>query len=263
LEQSESLPRGTSSSLHTQASSDTDANSRRPFESRWLDPVAAEWSDSVDSAQPEPIPEVPEPESPGDDGHILEATTSTEVASSTAGDDDEIGQREERPTTAPDIVVDDVDERTPLLHNGQLASSRTTKQHKDPGQLESQDLFLKQGSIQDARTRTVTFWRTLRERETWTPRSIGGNALTGVKAVTFALPAVFLGWLLNVLDALSYGTILFPLGEPMFENTGPDGIAIFFVSTIISQVIYSARSKFKGGVGKNESIHSRVDESSC
>ena len=63
------------------------------------------------------------------------------------------------------------------------------------------------------------------------------------------LPAVFLGLLLNLLDALSYGMILFPLGNPIFSDLGADGISIFFVSTIISQLVFSATSVFKGGVG--------------
>lgn len=62
--------------------------------------------------------------------------------------------------------------------------------------------------------------------------------------------AVFLGLLLNLLDALSYGYILFPLGAPIFSQTGPDGISIFFVSCIVSQLCYSlGLSSFRGGVG--------------
>jgi SulP family sulfate permease len=73
-------------------------------------------------------------------------------------------------------------------------------------------------------------------------------------AATFAslqtLSAVFLGLLLNILDALSYGYILFPLGTSMFSQTGPDGISIFFVSCIVSQLCYSlGLSMFRGGVG--------------
>ncbi|PVI07212.1 sulfate transporter family protein-like protein [Periconia macrospinosa] len=62
--------------------------------------------------------------------------------------------------------------------------------------------------------------------------------------------AVFLGLLLNILDALSYGYILFPLGSPIFSQTGPDGISIFFVSCIVAQLSYSfGLSVFRGGVG--------------
>lgn len=63
------------------------------------------------------------------------------------------------------------------------------------------------------------------------------------------LPAVFVGLILNILDALSYGMILFPLGNPIFANLGPAGISIFYVSTIVSQVVFSTGSIFKGGVG--------------
>lgn len=46
------------------------------------------------------------------------------------------------------------------------------------------------------------------------------------------------------------GMILFPLGEPIFANTGPDGISMFYVSCIVSQLVYSCGgSIFKGGVG--------------
>ncbi|TGJ81782.1 hypothetical protein E0Z10_g6983 [Xylaria hypoxylon] len=63
------------------------------------------------------------------------------------------------------------------------------------------------------------------------------------------LPAVIVGLLLNILDALSYGMILFPLSNPVFANLGPAGISIFYVSTIVSQLTFSMASTFKGGVG--------------
>lgn len=64
------------------------------------------------------------------------------------------------------------------------------------------------------------------------------------------LPAVILGCLLNILDALSYGMILFPLGAPIFESLGPAGISMFYVSCIVSQLTYSCGgSIFKGGIG--------------
>lgn len=69
------------------------------------------------------------------------------------------------------------------------------------------------------------------------------------------IPAVMLGLLLNILDALSYGMILFPLGQPIFEKLGPDGISMFYVSCIISQLVFSlGGSVFKGGIG-SEMVH--------
>ncbi|KAK3501260.1 sulfate transporter family-domain-containing protein [Neurospora crassa] len=63
------------------------------------------------------------------------------------------------------------------------------------------------------------------------------------------LPAVIVGLLLNILDALSYGMILFPLANPIFSSLGSAGISIFYISTIISQLTFSLGSVFKGGVG--------------
>ncbi|KAI1001576.1 Uncharacterized protein K3495_g6623 [Podosphaera aphanis] len=64
------------------------------------------------------------------------------------------------------------------------------------------------------------------------------------------LPAVFLGILLNILDALSYGLILFPRGLPPFAKLGSAGISMFYISCIVSQLVFSCGgSKFKGGIG--------------
>lgn len=69
------------------------------------------------------------------------------------------------------------------------------------------------------------------------------------KPITY-LPAVFLGTLLNVLDALSYGMIMFPIGEVVFSNMGPSGLSMFYVSTVISQLVFSlGGSAFKSGIG--------------
>ena len=44
--------------------------------------------------------------------------------------------------------------------------------------------------------------------------------------------------------------ILFPLGHSIFSNLGADGLSMFYVSCIISQLVYSCGgSAFKGGVG--------------
>jgi len=44
--------------------------------------------------------------------------------------------------------------------------------------------------------------------------------------------------------------ILFPLGQSIFSDLGPDGLSIFYVSCIVSQLVYSCGgSIFKGGIG--------------
>ncbi|SGZ47662.1 CIC11C00000001904 [Sungouiella intermedia] len=70
-----------------------------------------------------------------------------------------------------------------------------------------------------------------------------------VRAASY-LPAVFLGTLLNVLDGLSYGMIMFPLGEAIFSGMAPSGLSMFYISTVISQLVYSlGGSAFKSGIG--------------
>jgi SulP family sulfate permease len=64
------------------------------------------------------------------------------------------------------------------------------------------------------------------------------------------LPAVLLGVLLNLLDSLSYGIIIFPKHESMPSTYVQSGISMFLVSTIVAQLVYaSGLSKFKGGNG--------------
>jgi SulP family sulfate permease len=92
-----------------------------------------------------------------------------------------------------------------------------------------------------------------------------------------ALPAVLLGCLLNILDALSYGMLIFPAsppftgvrvstdsigstmhstmqstleGTPETVNLIPAGVSMFFVSALVAQVVYSAGgSGFAGANG--------------
>ncbi|KAG6846511.1 hypothetical protein H0H93_013482, partial [Arthromyces matolae] len=64
-----------------------------------------------------------------------------------------------------------------------------------------------------------------------------------------SIPAVLLGSLLNILDGVSYGMIMFP-GTPTFENFGPMGVSMFFLSTAVSQAVYNfGGSAFAGANG--------------
>ncbi|WVQ82197.1 hypothetical protein IAT38_004325 [Cryptococcus sp. DSM 104549] len=63
------------------------------------------------------------------------------------------------------------------------------------------------------------------------------------------LPSVILGLLLNVLDGVSYGMILFP-ATPVFADFGSLGVSMFFMSCIVSQLTFSlGGSIFPGGNG--------------
>ncbi|KAK8864231.1 hypothetical protein IAR55_001477 [Kwoniella newhampshirensis] len=64
-----------------------------------------------------------------------------------------------------------------------------------------------------------------------------------------ALPSVILGLLLNVLDGVSYGMILFP-ANAVFVDFGSLGVSMFFMSCIVSQLVFSlGGSIFPGGNG--------------
>lgn len=71
-----------------------------------------------------------------------------------------------------------------------------------------------------------------------------------VKRPLSYIPSVILGVLLNILDGLSYGMILFPVAHPIFANLGPSGLSMFYVSCIVSQLVFSlGASTFHSGVG--------------
>lgn len=151
----------------------------------------------------------------------------------------------------PGVVIQDT-ERTPLLPVPRL--SRLDSQPKQRSALgqpsqrttsSSLPLRVKE-TFSSGRERVLGLGRSLSNPKHYTKDALVSSALGSVQIMS----AVFLGLLLNLLDALSYGYILFPLGAPIFSQTGPDGISIFFVSCIVSQLCYSlGLSVFKGGVG--------------
>ncbi|RCK62962.1 hypothetical protein Cantr_08906 [Candida viswanathii] len=64
------------------------------------------------------------------------------------------------------------------------------------------------------------------------------------------IPGVFLGTLLNILDGLSYGMIMFPIGDAIFAQVAPAGLSMFYMSCIVSQLVYSlGGSAFRAGIG--------------
>jgi MFS superfamily sulfate permease-like transporter len=88
------------------------------------------------------------------------------------------------------------------------------------------------------------------------PRGVWGSVKANFNVRSLLLdplsyiPAVFLGLLMNVLDALSYGLIIFP-NEDIFPTSAPSaGISIFFITTVVAQITYSiGLSRFKGANG--------------
>ncbi|KAG1897802.1 sulfate transporter family-domain-containing protein [Suillus fuscotomentosus] len=70
-----------------------------------------------------------------------------------------------------------------------------------------------------------------------------------VRTVLKSLPAVLLGTLLNILDGVSYGMIIFP-AFGVFAGLGGMGVSMFFVSTVVAQLVYCfGGSSFAGANG--------------
>ncbi|KJY02532.1 sulfate transporter family protein, partial [Zymoseptoria brevis] len=143
-----------------------------------------------------------------------------------------------------------IGERTPLLPRERLPSHRKKPRKASTGVEEEnvppRGIWNRLGhhypSLHAARKRVAI----LASPKSWDMRQVAHAVV--VKPVK-TLPAVFLGLLLNLLDALSYGIILFPLGEEVFQDLGADGVSMFYVSCIVSQLVYSTGSIFRGGVG--------------
>ncbi|KAI4525505.1 hypothetical protein K525DRAFT_261215 [Schizophyllum commune Loenen D] len=84
-------------------------------------------------------------------------------------------------------------------------------------------------------------------RGTLTRDAAADVATQGLKA----LPAVLLGTLLNILDAVSYGILVFPTAEPFISlGITSAGVSMFFITAVVSQLVYTlGGSSFKGGNG--------------
>ncbi|KAI9894131.1 MAG: hypothetical protein M1814_003985 [Vezdaea aestivalis] len=153
-------------------------------------------------------------------------------------------------TTAAEIPYNTPQESTSLFHR-----SIDTEQYgaidRLRSDLESQKTRRRPQSnarrkLQQLAEGTRSYIQILTSPKSWNKNAIRKQLSVGLLR---CLSAVFIGLLLNILDALSYGTILFPRNDP-FGNMEADGITLFYVSTVISQLVFSCGgSVFKGGVG--------------
>ena len=229
--------------------SEADPTTRPRSEDRFHILEQREGRSSSELLRPEVIEEVSEPNSLGS------SPSGTPRAIDPHNDERREGMGYDAEYVSSVVVeeADDEIETTSLLPKARLSKTQHKPQYGAIGELEDYK------SERTARwSRIVNFMSRAKQS--------GGNKLTivtspkrwdkgaiwrqGVVAPVRPLPAVFLGLLLNLLDGLSYGIILFPLGENVFKDTAGDGISIFFVSTIVSQLVYTlGGSIFKGGVG--------------
>ncbi|KAF2156049.1 hypothetical protein K461DRAFT_87405 [Myriangium duriaei CBS 260.36] len=178
------------------------------------------------------------------------ATSSASVDTPSAMPDLPIGQsgyvNEDEDHYAPN-------EGTPLIAGRRASSPKKPHQidGTDEADIERQDDHDRsrwhsiQRPLQHWRDAVFKAHRVALNPKSWDKEKI----ITGALRPVYMVPAVFLGVLLNLLDALSYGIILFPLGEDIFSAMGPDGVSMFYVSCMVSQIVTSTGSVFKGGVG--------------
>ncbi|KAL2828931.1 sulfate transporter family-domain-containing protein [Aspergillus cavernicola] len=152
-----------------------------------------------------------------------------------------------RPSDSADAEGEDTStERTSLLTKSPSNASRSYGIASDvEGQVYTPEET--SGAFPRALSKILASFQILSHPKSWDGRTVWRRGIVHPMSL---LPSVFLGLLLNILDALSYGMILFPLGEPIFSNLGSDGISMFYVSTIIAQLVFSCGgSIFRGGVG--------------
>ncbi|KAF2653927.1 sulfate transporter family protein-like protein [Lophiostoma macrostomum CBS 122681] len=231
---------------------DSDAASGRRTGSMSYDLDTGEGRASSDSYGTDPIEEEDsEPESPETVIHAPPRGLFTSVLSSRQ--DSKHQQAHGRSGWDVPNPVAQGTETTPLLPRARLsradssaASQRITKGSGSSAPSSTRSWTKVGESFAAGRKHMVGTGRSLLNPKTYTKEAVLGKATASLQT----LSGVFLGLLLNILDALSYGYILFPLGSPIFSQTGPDGISIFFVSCIVSQLCYSlGLSVFRGGVG--------------
>lgn len=205
------------------------------------------------------ILEVPEPPSPDGQEDDLDADAGPSVLAnllkrsppqsiapdqpSVEHEDDNVDDHQAEQEQRRVSHTDDATEQTPLLtritSNGRRSYSDLEGQ-KSQAKSSWFNGFVEVGHRMEERMSVAI------NPKKWDRQALWKNA---VLTPTSCLPAVAVGLLLNILDALSYGMILFPLGKPIFSHLGSAGISVFYVSTIVSQITFSSGSIFKGAVG--------------
>lgn len=134
-----------------------------------------------------------------------------------------------------------VDERTPLVQ-------RRSSQSSPPRKRAPEDVA---GAVTAWVSGLGSAMKEAREKVGQAARSVtrANVKQVGHESVQ-AVPAVILGVLMNILDGVSYGMIMFPTNVPVFAEFGGIGVSMFFVSCCVSQLVYTGGgSIFKGGNG--------------
>lgn len=220
----------------------------------------------IESSRPEAIPEVSEPASPKSMRSKRYSPPPSALSAMLKGsgtledeDDDELFTVSSlddglvQPVVVSEGIISQPSERTTLLLKKAAYGSEHAPDYGSTHDLENQKVAEETAmtKIRRALTQTqekgVRIGQTVVSLKSWDKRAIWVHM---IRQPANYVPPVILGLLLNILDALSYGMILFPLGQPIFAGLGVDGISMFYVSCIVSQLVYSlGGSIFRGGIG--------------
>ncbi|KAJ7117895.1 sulfate transporter family-domain-containing protein [Mycena crocata] len=138
--------------------------------------------------------------------------------------------RPARADSLPSTISSDGDLPSAEVEPSVVASSPSSSPHHEDSPTESTPLLAPRPKLQTIKT-------------------LESLAATTLNQAVHALPAVVLGCLLNILDGVSYGMIIFPTSDP-FADLGPMGVSMFFVSCVVAQLTYTfGGSGFAGANG--------------
>ena len=232
-------------------------------------------------SRPEAIPEVSEPASPKSIpftrispppsvlSAMLRSSPTSEEHDQESYTESESDGRYVEPAVVGEGIISQPTERTMLLLKKAAYGSGNAPTYGIVHDLEGQKMpgeavvIRVRRALTQVQENSARIGRTLISPKSWDKETIWAQ---GIRKPANYVPPVILGLLLNILDALSYGKsavrifdtkrsnligmILFPLGQPVFADLGADGISMFYVSCIVSQLVYSlGGSIFRGGIG--------------
>ena len=176
---------------------------------------------------------------------MIRNSPPTENDSQDTDEDEVFATRGIYPVTVGEGIISQPSEHTPLLQK--RSAYRSVKDLEGQKAITMPPPNKLSLALRQCKDHTAGVVRTVTNPKSWNRQDMWNY---GLRQPASFIPPVILGLLLNILDALSYGMILFPLGNPIFEGLGPDGISMFYVSCIVSQLTYSlGGSIFKGAIG--------------
>lgn len=211
LGDSNSLHTGSPSPFHNASASDSDFESRSRA---YSNSTQGEERPSLDSARPDKIEEVSEPQSPEDTGDTTEAqplalSNSIRDNSPTNSGSQDFLRYGTNSTYADTDQYSSPSDTVNDVHDGATETTTLLPRERLPGRLTSRSSKKFSGYSEEMEVRFKNRWTKLKYASRDVVQTLSHPKqwdLRELSSVTIgAVAAVFLGLLLNILDALSYG----------------------------------------------------------